>query len=369
MTQPGTRAQRLAMPLARDVVRELAITHGGCVRPSSYAAPTWTPARPNPCSSPAGTPSPRSAPPAPNGPSPCGRRSAAKAGTSTTSPSSRPTTPDDEQRMWVELRSHAQRAAGPGRRGRAGHAPRTTRRSGTWTSRSPGPGCAATCSPPAGPPSPLDPAPPGHPGPAPAEDHPADHRQNLQGPGREDVPAVDVHHPHLPELRARGQRRHPGRPGPLRLPAGGTGRAALRGAVRPVHPEPSPVPRPRRPVLRRGRTAAAAGPAHPHRHARHPVPCRAAPGARRHLPPGVVAGHVGRPLRRRRAAGLARGQRQLPRPRDRGSPADLGRGARRDRRRRTSRSTWPGSANGSTPRACWPGRGTPTGASATSPST
>src|ERR1022692_4692908 len=33
MTQPSTRAQRLAMPLARDVVRELAVQHGGCVRP------------------------------------------------------------------------------------------------------------------------------------------------------------------------------------------------------------------------------------------------------------------------------------------------------------------------------------------------
>ncbi len=33
MTQHQTRAQRLAMPLARDVVRELAVTHGGCVRP------------------------------------------------------------------------------------------------------------------------------------------------------------------------------------------------------------------------------------------------------------------------------------------------------------------------------------------------
>ena len=40
-----------------------------------------------------------------------------------------------------------------------------------------------------------------------------------------------------------------------------------------------------------------------------------------------------RPLPRRRAAGLARGQRQLPRPRDRRSPAHLGRGAGRDRRR------------------------------------
>ena len=37
------------------------------------------------------------------------------------------------------------------------------------------------------------------------------------------------------------------------------------------------------------------------------------------------------PLPRRRAAGLARGQRQLPRPRDRRSPAHLGRRARRDR--------------------------------------
>jgi hypothetical protein len=33
MTQRTTRAERLAMPLARDVVRELAVSHGGCVRP------------------------------------------------------------------------------------------------------------------------------------------------------------------------------------------------------------------------------------------------------------------------------------------------------------------------------------------------
>src|ERR1035438_2021348 len=33
MTQPSTRTQRLAMPLARAVVRELAVEHGGCVRP------------------------------------------------------------------------------------------------------------------------------------------------------------------------------------------------------------------------------------------------------------------------------------------------------------------------------------------------
>src|SRR6266536_6681918 len=33
MTQPTTRAERLAAPLARDVVRQLAIDHGGCIRP------------------------------------------------------------------------------------------------------------------------------------------------------------------------------------------------------------------------------------------------------------------------------------------------------------------------------------------------
>jgi hypothetical protein len=32
MTQRTTRAQRLAMPLARNVVRDLAVSHGGCVR-------------------------------------------------------------------------------------------------------------------------------------------------------------------------------------------------------------------------------------------------------------------------------------------------------------------------------------------------
>ena len=36
MTQTGTRttrAERLAMPLAREVVRDLAVEHGACIRP------------------------------------------------------------------------------------------------------------------------------------------------------------------------------------------------------------------------------------------------------------------------------------------------------------------------------------------------
>ena len=29
----GTRAERLSMPLARDVVKDLAVEHGACIRP------------------------------------------------------------------------------------------------------------------------------------------------------------------------------------------------------------------------------------------------------------------------------------------------------------------------------------------------
>ena len=113
-------------------------------------------------------------------------------------------------------------------------------------------------------------------------------------------------------------------PGRLRLRPGRPGRADLRRAVRPVHPEPAPLPRPRRAVLRRRRTPAAAGPAHPHRHPRHHRPRRAAPGPRRHLPPDLVARHTRQVPRRRRAARLGRPGRRVHRPGYRGSAADLG---------------------------------------------
>ena len=98
-------------------------------------------------------------------------------------------------------------------------------------------------------------------------------------------------------------------PGCLRLRPGGPGRADLRRAVRPVHPEPAPLPRLRRAVLRRRRTPAAPRPARPHRHPRHHRPRRAAPGPGRHLPPGLVARHSPVKYRRRRAARVGRGRR------------------------------------------------------------
>ena len=213
--------------------------------------------------------------------------------------------------------------------------------------------------------APVHPAPPGRPGPAPPHDQPAHHRQGLHRPRRQDVPPVDVPHPDLRQLRQGAGGRHPRRPGQLRLPAGRPGRDPLRRAGRPVHPEPAPLPRLRGAVLRRRRTAKTPRPARAPGDPRHRVPRRPAPGPRRHLPPGLVALHRRDPVRRRPAPGLARAIRELPRPGHRGSPAHLGPGPRRHRPARSRRCTWPGSGPSSTPRACWPGRRTPAGASGT----
>ena len=177
----------------------------------------------------------------------------------------------------------------------------------------------------------VHPAPPGRPGPAPAQDRPADHRRGIHRPGRQVLPAVDVPHPDLRQLRQGPRRRHPRRSGHVRLPAGGAGRAALLRPGRPVHPEPAPRPRLRRAVLRRHRTAATAGPAPAPGHQGRGAQGRAAAGDRRHVPPGVVAFYRGRPLRWGRPAGLGREPRHVPRPGDRGSAAHLGSGPRRHR--------------------------------------
>ncbi len=121
-----------------------------------------------------------------------------------------------------------------------------------------------------------------------------------------------------------------------------------------VHPEPAPVLRVRRAVLRGRRAAAAPRPARPHRNPRHRLPSRAARGARRDLPPGLVAIHPDRHIQRRSPAHLGRDQRHLPRSRQRRSPVDLGRDARRDRRPGPAPT---GSAMASNPRTPGPACG------------
>ena len=158
-------------------------------------------------------------------------------------------------------------------------------------------------------------------------------RQDLHHAGRQDLPAVLFITLTCPSYGRVNGRRNAGRPGRLRLHLGGAGRAALRRALRPVHAEPSPLLRLRRPVLRRDRAATTARAARPHRHARHRLTRRTPRGHRRDLSPGVVA--VDRHACASTAATCPSGTKTRPptSTRHRRSPAHLGRGARRHRRR------------------------------------
>ena len=148
MTQPQTRAQRLAMPLARDVVRQLAVDHGGCVRPIQLRRTDLHTGATEPVLVPCGHTLASVCPS-------CAERAKTLRAAQCREgwhldrePIVQADDPDDEQRMWVELR--ARRPAGAATRPTpaARTPPRTTRRSGTWTSRSPARGCAATSCPP-----------------------------------------------------------------------------------------------------------------------------------------------------------------------------------------------------------------------------
>ena len=287
-----------------------------------------------------------------------------------------PAPPTRQQECWLTLRADAQAAAttpSPPARTR----PSWTSSSPSWTTSITAAGSAAATAPDQTPAMPQPrtaarstrrrqdtpdlPKRPSH--------RPRRPARSTPQPGRQDLPAVDVPHPHLRQLRQSRPRRHPGRPRPLRLPAGRQGRAALRGAVRPAHPEPAPLPRLRRPVLRRHRTAETTRPARPHRHPRRRLPHRPARRHRRDLPPGLVATDRQGPVPGRRAARLARAVRPLPRPRDRRAPADLGPGPRRHRPARPAAARRPVRAEVRRPGRPRPEPKTPAGASATSPNT
>ncbi len=237
MTPPRTtRAQRLAMPLARDVVRDLAVENGGCIRPvqlrrtdldtgqveqvlvpCGHTLATGLPVLRRAGQDPARRPVPRRLAPGHrtrHHPRPA-RRHAADLGRA---PGRRPADARPGRRRPAAR--HGRRAGRADRRAGRGNHP--LRRPRQRPAR------------PASPPSALDPAPPGHAGPAPAEGRPADGRQDLHRAGRHDLPAVHVRHPDLRQLRQGDRRRHAGRPGRLRLPARGPRRAALRRAVRPA---------------------------------------------------------------------------------------------------------------------------------------
>jgi hypothetical protein len=76
-----TQAERLAMPLARDVVKDLAVEHGACIRPVQLRRTSLDTGTVDQVLVPAGTPSPPSARLAPREPRPSGPPNAGRAGT------------------------------------------------------------------------------------------------------------------------------------------------------------------------------------------------------------------------------------------------------------------------------------------------
>ena len=117
-TARTTRAERLAMPLAREVVHDLAVEHGACIRPVQLRRTNLDTGEWSRCSCPAGTPSPRSARRARSGPGRCGPRNAGKAGTSRHEPVIDPDPATEDQRWWIETTRRSPAAPRPGRRGR-----------------------------------------------------------------------------------------------------------------------------------------------------------------------------------------------------------------------------------------------------------
>ncbi len=108
MTQPTTRAQRLAMPLARNVVRELAVSHGGCVRPVQLRRTDLHTGQTEPVLVPCGHTLAAACPS-------CAERNRTLRAAQCregwhleSEPIVQADEPDDEQRLWVELRAQAQ---------------------------------------------------------------------------------------------------------------------------------------------------------------------------------------------------------------------------------------------------------------------
>ena len=93
MTERTTRAQRMTAPLGTGAVKMLAEASGGCIRPVQLRRTDLDTGQVEQVWSPAARPWPANAPPAPNEPRSCERRSAGKAGTSRTNPSTSPTRP------------------------------------------------------------------------------------------------------------------------------------------------------------------------------------------------------------------------------------------------------------------------------------
>ena len=208
-----TRAQRLAMPLAREVVRDVAVEHGACIRPIQLRRPNRDTGQADTVLVPCGN-TLASVCPA------CAARAKTLRAVQCREgwhledePDITPGPATDDQRWWITQRAEAQqvrdRAAATGQ-DTAGLDELITELDDQITGSGVR-GKAAPARP--SPAAPVHPPPPGHPGPAEAEDQPPHPRQDLHRAGRHDLPPVPVRHADLPVLwpgRRRGGARRPG---------------------------------------------------------------------------------------------------------------------------------------------------------------
>ena len=202
-----TRAQRMAMPLAREVVKDLAVEHGACIRPIQLRRTNLDTGEADTVLVPCGHTLAHVCPS-------CAERARTLRAAQCREGWHLEDEPDLDPRpghrgpevVGRETR-RSPAAPRPRRRGRAGH--RSTWMSSSRAGRGDHQGwhareVLAPGKP--GPAAPLDPPPPGRPGPAPPQGQPAHRGQDLHRAGRQDLPPLPVRHADLPVLR-------PGRPG------------------------------------------------------------------------------------------------------------------------------------------------------------
>jgi hypothetical protein len=192
-TTRTTRAERLAMPLARQVVLDLAVEHGACIRLVQLRRTDLDSGQVDQVLVPCGHTLASVCPS-------CAERARSLRAAQCREgwhledePDFTPGPASEDQEWWVVLRAEAQQQRDTA--AAAGLTPPTlTLSSPSWTRRSPRRASAASEPRSAGPAAPLDPAPPGCPRPAPPQGHPPDGRQDLYRAGRQDVAPVTVRH-------------------------------------------------------------------------------------------------------------------------------------------------------------------------------
>ena len=205
------------MPLARDVVRDLAVEHGACIRPVQLRRTNLDTGEVDTVLVPCGHTLAHVCPS-------CAERARTLRAAQCREgwhledePAITPGPATEDQRWLIEKRAEAQQlrdqaqAAGTGTTDLDELTCRTRRRDlprGHPREGGTGPTGAA---------APLHQAPSGRPGLAPPQGQPPDSRQDVQRAGRQDLPALAVRHPDLPVLRPDRRARGPRRPGFLRV--------------------------------------------------------------------------------------------------------------------------------------------------------